>query len=246
MTNGRARLLALTAYPLAPFLWLQGRQLRRNLPHLPEAAGPRQGSIQGDGHPVTLVVMGESTAAGVGVATQAEGLAGLLATALARETGRTIFWHVVAASGLNLRQMRRQLVPAVARLQPDAILLAAGVNDLLRLQTAAGYGRQLERLVLQLQKKLMGVVPLLVSPVPDVSHFPALPSPLREILGARSHFLQQASGRMCRTMEAVVQLPRLPEAAYAAELFAADGFHPGPNGYRLWAELAARELRTLF
>ena len=101
MTPGRARLLALAAYPLAPYLWLQGQQLRRRIPQLPEAAGSRQGSIQGDGHPITLVVMGESTAAGVGVATQAEGLAALLAAAVARETGRTVFWHTVAASGLT-------------------------------------------------------------------------------------------------------------------------------------------------
>ena len=246
MTPGRARLLALAAYPLAPYLWLQGQQLRRRFPQLPEAAGSRQGSIQGDGHPITLVVMGESTAAGVGVATQAEGLAALLAEAVARETGRTVFWHTVAASGLTLRQMRRQLVPAVARLQPDAVLLAAGVNDVLHLQTAAGYGRQLERLALRLQKKMGSVIPLLVSPVPDLGLFPALPAPLREILSARAYFLQAASGRMCRTLEAVVQLPRLPESVYTAEMFAADGFHPGAAGYRLWAELAARELRTLF
>ena len=246
MTSARAHLLALAAYPLAPYLWLQGQQLRRRIPQLPEAAGPRHGSIQGDSHPITIVVMGESTAAGVGVATQAEGLASLLATAVARETGRTIFWHTVAASGLTLRQMRRQLVPIVARLQPDAVLLASGVNDVLRLQTATGYSLQLERLALRLQKKMGSVIPLLVSPVPDLGQFPALPSPLREIFGARSWFLQASSGRMCRTLEAVVQLPRLPASVYTEELFAADGFHPGAAGYRLWAELAARELRTLF
>ena len=246
MSSARDRLLALSAYPLAPYFWLRGQAIRRETVELPEAAGPTSGTVAGNEHAITIVVMGESTAAGVGAATHEDGLAGQLAKVLARDTGRTIHWHAVAAKGLTLRQIRRQLIPKVVELKPDAILLASGMNDLIRLQSASGYGRQLERFVLRLQNKLDGIVPILVSPLPDLSQFPAIPEDIGVIMGIRARFLQQASANMCRTLEAVVQLPRLPRQAYEAAIFSEDGFHPGPAGYRLWAELAARELRTVF
>ncbi|KAB0649370.1 SGNH/GDSL hydrolase family protein, partial [Burkholderia diffusa] len=59
-------------YPLAtaalgPLLLMQGRRVRRVTPRLAEAAGPRDGTA-GDGPPLRVLVLGDSAAAGVGVA----------------------------------------------------------------------------------------------------------------------------------------------------------------------------------
>ncbi len=70
---------------LAPLLVVQARRARRDTPRLPEAGGAdrgREGS--GDGPPLRLLVVGESTAAGVGVAEHRQGLGAHLARALAR------------------------------------------------------------------------------------------------------------------------------------------------------------------
>jgi len=64
---------------LAPLLVWQGKQTRRTTPRLPEAGGEPHGQY-GDGEPaLRLLVIGESTAAGVGVAHHQDGLASQLA-----------------------------------------------------------------------------------------------------------------------------------------------------------------------
>ena len=56
----------LTTALLFPLIAYQGRRVRRTTPRLPEASGPASGQY-GQGQPVTsLLVIGESTAAGVG------------------------------------------------------------------------------------------------------------------------------------------------------------------------------------
>ena len=56
--------------PAAPVLIAQGRRLRRDTPRLPDAAHPWQGTLDGP-EPLQLLVLGDSTAAGVGAATVA-------------------------------------------------------------------------------------------------------------------------------------------------------------------------------
>src|SRR6266516_1669739 len=61
-------------FALGPVLLPQSKWLKRNALRLPEAAGPREGKV-GVGEPVLrLLVVGDSSAAGVGVADQAQAL----------------------------------------------------------------------------------------------------------------------------------------------------------------------------
>ena len=72
---------------LAPLLLAQAVHTRRRLPRLPEAAGAREGVV-GRGAELDLLIVGDSSAAGVGVDTQDDALAGCLSRALARHAGR--------------------------------------------------------------------------------------------------------------------------------------------------------------
>ena len=60
-----------TTIGLGPVLLAQGHYVRRVTPRLPEPEGLRQG-VEGSGPPLRLLILGDSSAAGVGVATQAE------------------------------------------------------------------------------------------------------------------------------------------------------------------------------
>src|ERR1700761_2702487 len=94
---------------LGPILLLQARWLRRTALRLPEAAGPRNG-IEGEGEcdsltaPLRILIVGDSSAAGVGVSSQAEALAQPVAKLLAIRTGRPVIWQLVAKSGINTRE----------------------------------------------------------------------------------------------------------------------------------------------
>ena len=78
---------------LAPLLVAQAVRTRKRAPVLPEPAGPRQGCVgQGDGVELRLLIAGDSSAAGVGVAHQDQALAGHLSRALHHHTARPVRW----------------------------------------------------------------------------------------------------------------------------------------------------------
>lgn len=97
LPSGRRRvpLHLIASAPLMPVLALQGRGVRRRTPRLPPAGGAVSGTVHRPGRPAHVVVLGESTVAGIGAATQSEALTGQLAIALAELTGRTVAWHAV-------------------------------------------------------------------------------------------------------------------------------------------------------
>ena len=81
---------------LGPLLLIQGRLVRKNIPILAEATGGRSGRL-GEGRPLSLLVVGDSAAAGVGVETQDDALSGCLTRVLAQKY--CLDWSLVAKSG---------------------------------------------------------------------------------------------------------------------------------------------------
>ena len=86
---------------LSPVLVAQGVYTRLRTPRLPEATGPRSGVV-GSGPMLRLLVLGDSSAAGVGVGLQRDALAGPLARALARQSHLQVHWQLLARTGLTL------------------------------------------------------------------------------------------------------------------------------------------------
>ena len=98
---------------LAPILVVQGRRVRRVTPRLPPAAsGPLEGVIPGP-RPLRLLIVGESTAVGVGVPTHDVLLAGQTARALAASTERGVCWHVLGRSGASARALVTEFVDGI-------------------------------------------------------------------------------------------------------------------------------------
>lgn len=223
--------------PLLPLLYLQGRIVRRRTPKVPEAAGPSTGRVQGGGPPLQLVVIGESTVAGVGAPTHAEALTGQLAMAIARKRQRAVQWQALGRSGISARDALDLLVPELNQTQADWVVLALGVNDVLRFRSPQGWLKDLSGLIDALRQKL-GMVPIILAPVPQMQHFPALPQPLRSVLGLWARLLDQAACALAGRLPQVVHVP-FTIAPDAKGFYCIDGFHPSVNGYAAWAEQLA-------
>lgn len=211
----------------------QALYVKRTTPRLPGAAGPTEGQVPGDGTPLRLAVLGESTVDGVGAADHEEALTGCLARELARD-GRAVRWQAVGRTGANARTVRAELVPLVR--PADVVVVALGVNDTLELRTAPAYRRDLLALVVELRRRL-GQVGVVLAGVPPMSRFPALPRPLRDVLAARSSALDAATAAIAR-VPGVRHVPTDP-ALLDPAAFARDRFHPGPAGYARWARALA-------
>jgi lysophospholipase L1-like esterase len=197
------------------------------------------GIVAGVGEPLRLIALGESTVAGMGARTHEHALAGQLALALNRETQRPIEWLVVARSGINARQTSAELVPKLAGHRADVVMIALGVNDSIEFHSARRWTADVEKLIDDV-RTAVGDALVLLSGVPPLDYFPALPQPLSFVLGARSAALELASIELVRRLTRVVYVPFRIERERCDELFCADGFHPSELGYSEWAkELAA-------
>lgn len=214
---------------LSPVLIGQGRRVKRDTPRLPEPDGARSGT-QGTGQPLRVLIMGDSAAAGVGVTQQSEALAGQLINILAQRF--CVSWQLHATTGHTLAQVLADLRQLPA--QPvDLVLTSFGVNDVTALTPMWRWKKQLHQLTTYLDQHF-GQSQLILSALPPMQHFPALPQPLRWVLGQRAaHFnrlLRQHAQQKPRCIYAEIALP------FAAEYMAADGFHPSQLTYGAWAQ----------
>ena len=221
---------------LSPLLLAQGLWARRRTLRLPEAAGPREGRC-GEGDVLRLLVLGDSSAAGVGVAHQHDALAARLAEVLAQRSGRCVAWQLLARSGLSSAQAvgLLQQSPSVVA---DVAVVVLGVNDVVEQVSVARAIAAREALANELlqRHRLRHVA---FSAVPPMGDFPALPQPLRRVLGADAARHDQALRCWAEARGAergdVSHLP-LGLSLDPAHM-AADGFHPGATGYRVCAEV---------
>lgn len=221
---------ALSLALLAPVLVRQGRRVRRTTPRLPEAPGPRRGEIPGAGTPVRLLVLGESTAAGVGAADHREALAGQTAASLAAASGRAVRWRVLGRNGATASSVLRDLFAPAVDAEADVVVVALGVNDTLRMHAPARWTADLRALIGAVRERC-GPVPVVLACVPPMGRFPGLPQPLRGVLGLRATALDRAAARMAAAMDAVHHV-HVPLAAKGTDdLFCGDRIHPSPRGY---------------
>ena len=221
---------------LAPLLLLQARRAVRRAPRLPGPSGPPHG-VAGEGQPCRrLLVIGESTAAGIGAAEHARALPGFVAAELASRLGGTVDWTVRGKSGVTARRVIGELFPAGP--EPfDLILLTVGINDLFDRRTLREWAADLLRLVETLTGE-NGRTRVVVSGMPPVNRIPAIPQPLRHVVAGRARAMDQITRQVSAACGATYVPITLPRAG-GREFFASDGFHPSEAGYREWARALA-------
>ena len=228
---------------LSPLLLAQAVHTRWRLPRLPEAAGPRQGLVTADGAApdarLGLLIVGDSSAAGVGVDRQDDALAGRLSQALARRLGLAVQWQLCACSGVTTTGAVRLLVDAMPA---DVAVVVTGVNDVVaQVRPAAALSARTE-LVAALRQRT-GVRHVVLTPVPPMHRFSGLPQPLRWLAGRDAAAHERALAGWAARQQGLSHLPfDLP--LHDPTMLASDGFHPGAPLYRLWGETLAEHIAT--
>ncbi|MCP2165701.1 SGNH/GDSL hydrolase family protein [Goodfellowiella coeruleoviolacea] len=211
--------------------------LRADGVYLPDGTGPLGADQAQHPRPLRFAVIGDSSAAGLGVDTESELPAVLLAIGLAEEAERPVALTTFAISGSTTTDLPAQVDLALAD-PPDVALVIIGANDVttqlsIRL-SAAILGTEVARLV----KAGVGVV---VGTCPDLGAIRPIPQPLRSIARSWSLALARAQRRAVdRVGASAVPLADLlsPEfLARPAELFSADRFHPNAAGYAAAADV---------
>lgn len=219
----------------------QGRRTRRTLAipnwfpfradgvYLPDGTGPLASSLD-NGDALRLAVLGDSSAAGLGV-DQPEELPGVvLARGLAEEAGRPVELDTLASCGCTSRRLGDQVDAALLD-PPHATLIMVGANDVtLRLsprQSATLLGAAVSRL------RAAGTA-VVVGTCPDLGAVHAIPQPLRAIARTWSRALaRRQRGAVLRAGGLPVPIADLLAREFFAQpaMFSRDQFHPSSAGY---------------
>lgn len=237
MTVFGAGVTAATALAATSVLVGQAQQARRMIP-MAQAPPPRGEGVYGakfPGRPLTLVVLGDSSAAGYGVHRPRETPGALLATGISRRLRRPVRLRRVAVVGALSAGLPPQVEAAVEE-RPDVAVVLIGGNDVTHRTPVPVAVRYLVEAVRDLRAAGAQVI---VGTCPDLGAIRPIKPPLRWL--ARRWSRRLAAAQTVAVVEAggwTVSLGDLLGPRFAAEphrFFALDRFHPSAEGYAVAA-----------
>jgi acyl-CoA thioesterase I len=186
----------------------------------------RERALQsGDAPEPVWVVLGDSTAQGLGAPTPRGGYVGQTLQQLRRTTGR--HWHVLnlSVSGALMRDVVAEQLPRLDGQRPDLVTCGAGANDILF--SAPG--------------KLFSDLRALLAAVPDDTVMLDLPL-LSGFWGIVGRMSVPYISRINRVIHEVAGERGMQVAEVSKNFippwpgkFSADNFHPSQDGYRDWS-----------
>lgn len=209
----------------------------RGLPELESV--DQDGRVGGPGPAVSIVWLGDSTAAGVG----ASGPDGTLPLIVARRLDRPVDLTVLAESGARVGDVLDDQVPAVAGLAPDLVVISVGSNDVSHLTRAGDFRSRYTDML----DRLPGDTAAVLLGVPDMGSITRLAQPLRFVTGVRGGTLDAELADLARDRGlAYVDIAGEAGPSFRDDpdrYLAADQYHPSDAGYRLWADAAEPAVR---
>lgn len=220
---------------LLPVLLAQALYVSTSTRKLPEASGPRSGEA-GTGAPLRLLILGDSSAAGVGAAHQDQALSGQLVSRLAQR--HLVTWRLEAKTGNTTKDALAHLDRMTSEAF-DLAVVALGVNDVIRAVPLELWLNRQKTLINRLKTEF-GVTQIFLSGLPPIGAFPLLPHPLRWILGRQAKRFDQHLRGFAVASEGVTVTPL--EFDLSVDYMAEDGFHPGPEVYSEWADMLVAQM----
>lgn len=224
--------------PFLPFLFWQGKRVRKKVGRLPDAAGETVGQFGNFEKTLNLLAIGESTVAGVGAKTHTEALAGQLAKFLSLATEKSVRWHVLGESGITARETLHRLLPNLPNAPIDLIVIGLGGNDAFKVNSPLRWQFEMSRILKILKEKYPRTV-ILMANSPRIKDFPVLPQPLKFVLWRISKLQHEVGKKLANADENIFYFD---EAETVDARFFSDGVHPSEYGYTLWSEAMIRFL----
>lgn len=187
----------------------------------------------GPGDPIQLVVLGDSTAKGMGADTAGETVGAIVSTAVAALAGRPVQLTNAAVVGATSPDLGNQLDAALrAAPHPDVALIMIGANDVTSRLSQTDAVSHLAEAVRRLRDAGSEVV---VGTCPDLGVIKPVPQPLRRLAQRWSRHLAAAQTRAVvelggRTVS-LGDLLRREFSDSPSVMFSKDRFHPSAAGY---------------
>jgi len=198
----------------------------------------------GSGAPLRLAVLGDSTAAGLGVTDTGDTVGAQVASALSTDLRRPVRLDGLGVSGARTADLDPQVSRALLQ-KPDVAVILVGPNDVTHLTRRSSVRNDVANAVRRLRAAGAAVV---VGSCADMGAATAFLQPLRTVSAWRGRAIG-AAVRAAATDEGglAVDIGGETGAAFRSDpdrYLSSDEFHPSIEGYRLWAEALLPEVRV--
>jgi lysophospholipase L1-like esterase len=186
------------------------------------------------GRPARIAWIGDSLAAGLGCDDVSDTPAHLSARLLERAVDVTVH----AVPGAKASEVLEHQVPLVDP-YTDLVVVCVGANDVANSCSRSAYAQQVDEILTALAP-----IPVVMLSLPDMAMPDRIAEPLRSVAGARARWFEAARARVAAQHDHVVSVDIASRPAgltrrAGRRMLSADRFHPGAEGYRVWAERIA-------
>ena len=222
-----------------PWLLPQAIWVRRRTPRFRGPPGELRGQF-GEQPSQRVVGVGDSIIAGVGANSIGETITSQLALHWHEATGTSVAWTACGKIGARSARIRSLADSFEADDRVALVLISAGVNDITGLTPTSQWLADLDALVSALRRRFPNSRLALLG-IPPLDVFPALPVPLRQVLGWRASHYDRAARRYCDSNAGLYYVPI--DSRPRPDEFSSDGFHPSVTSYAILAREIVRICR---
>lgn len=175
----------------------------------------------------TIVVLGDSASAGFRLTTPEQSAGRRVARSLNLRDGRATRLRCAARNGATTADVLAEQVDAAT--DADVVILGVGANDASLRIPSAELGPALEELIVRLREVAAPEARIVLVGCPDLSVAPGLPFVARAFMRLHVRRVARVQERVAAALD--VPLVGLPSRDLTPDVFAEDGFHPGPLGH---------------
>ena len=237
--------------PILPVIYWLGKKIKSQIPDLPAASLHLSGTIGEKHEHLKLLLIGESSIAGVGIDDHMEGIPGTIGRVFLTQD-KAISWQVVARSGFKAIDVINQLVPTLPHSKADVIIVGLGGNDTFQMTPPWRWRSHMKQLVGLLRDGYPDAH-VIVSAMPPVADFPIFPWILQKFMGGQTNMLRLTIRDFpvifskLSYLSEKVRMQEWVEKSDGLTLsdFFSDGVHPSAVTYQLIGQAIGEEILSV-
>ena len=205
-----------------------------------EATLQREGGVS-QGSPVEMVMLGDSTVAGLGAERVEDSLAVQTAQRVADATGREVHVRGLGISGAVTADVRDEQLPRIEG-DVDVVVIVIGSNDVTHLTPPWSFDDLTASMLREAQRQAPGAV-VVLGGIPLFGEARALDEPLRSVVDGYAGVLRGVQRKAAKSVPGATFVDIAAEASPrfvgVENAMSRDQFHPAAVGYGFWADALA-------
>lgn len=191
--------------------------------------------------PIEMVMLGDSTVAGLGAETLEDSLVVQTAQRVADRLEQPVHARGLGVSGAVTADVRDDQIPRISG-TVDVVVIVIGSNDVTHLTPPWTLDDQTRSMLERAQRQAPDAV-VVLGGIPLFGEARAFDEPLRSVVDAYGSVLRGAQRRAAQAVDGArfvdIASEASPRFVGVEDAMSRDQFHPGATGYGFWADALA-------